>query len=160
MDFCGSGSLYFIDFPDRVENGKRKSLKIILFLYYLCFRKMSEQYFYIRVRAAKGRILFRSTRLLKNMPRRLSVHLLFPRIPAVLRDLGSEIRCFFWPRHPGWVKNQDPGSGINILDPQHCIPVLILNAVKIVAFFTGGMAFRIRVIHFLAPKYKGRVPVV
>jgi hypothetical protein len=22
-------------------------------------------------------------------------------------------------RDPGWVKNQDPGSGINIPDPQH-----------------------------------------
>jgi hypothetical protein len=31
---------------------------------------------------------------------------------------GSGIRCLFdpWIRDPGWVKNQDPGSGMNILD--------------------------------------------
>jgi len=29
-------------------------------------------------------------------------------------DVGSEIL------DPGWVKKQDPGSGINIPDPQHC----------------------------------------
>jgi hypothetical protein len=27
--------------------------------------------------------------------------------------------CCFWIRDPGWVKIKDPGSGINIPDPQH-----------------------------------------
>jgi hypothetical protein len=41
--------------------------------------------------------------------------------PLFVKDFGSGIRD---PRSenrdPGWVKNQDPGSGINIPDPQHC----------------------------------------
>jgi hypothetical protein len=40
----------------------------------------------------------------------------FSPLPSLLLrflDQGSEIR------DPGWVKNQDPGSGIIILDPQH-----------------------------------------
>ena len=37
------------------------------------------------------------------------------------RCSGSGIRCLFdpWIRDQIWVKNRDPGSGINILDPQH-----------------------------------------
>ena len=43
--------------------------------------------------------------------------------------------CCFWIRDPksglrdpgsGMGKNQDPGSGINIPDPQHCLLLLIL----------------------------------
>ncbi len=30
---------------------------------------------------------------------------------------GSGIRCSFWPRDPGRVKNQDPDPGMNIPDP-------------------------------------------
>jgi hypothetical protein len=36
-----------------------------------------------------------------------------PSLLLRILDLGSEIR------DPGWVKNQDPGSGIKIPDPQH-----------------------------------------
>jgi hypothetical protein len=45
-----------------------------------------------------------------------------PSLLLLFLDPGSEIRD---PksgiRDPGWVKNQDPGSGINIPDPQHCV---------------------------------------
>jgi hypothetical protein len=38
--------------------------------------------------------------------------------PFSLADPGSGIWCFFdpWIRYPGRVKNQDPESGMNILD--------------------------------------------
>jgi hypothetical protein len=38
---------------------------------------------------------------------------------VALLDPGSEIQ------DPGWVKKQDPGSEINIPDPQHCRYLLI-----------------------------------
>jgi hypothetical protein len=37
-----------------------------------------------------------------------------PSLLLLFIDVGSEIL------DPGWVKKQDPGSGINIPDPQHC----------------------------------------
>jgi hypothetical protein len=42
-------------------------------------------------------------------------------------DPGSGIGCFLTPGSGiwGWVKNQDPGSGINIPDPQHCLLCVI-----------------------------------
>jgi hypothetical protein len=38
-------------------------------------------------------------------------------------DPGSEIRD----PGSGMGKNQDPGSGINILDPQHCLQIMVLQ---------------------------------
>jgi hypothetical protein len=50
----------------------------------------------------------------------MSTILFHPSLLLRCLDPGSEIR------DPGWVKNQDPGSGINILDPQQCQLMYIL----------------------------------
>jgi hypothetical protein len=42
-------------------------------------------------------------------------------------DPGSEIRD----PESGMGKNQDPGSGINIPDPQHCVPVMVITGVSL-----------------------------
>jgi hypothetical protein len=51
-------------------------------------------------------------------------------------DPGSGIRCFFYPwiRDPRWVKNPDPGSGMN--NPDHIFESLeTIFGVKILKFF-------------------------
>jgi hypothetical protein len=41
--------------------------------------------------------------------------------------------CCFWIRDPGsgMGKSQDPGSGINIPDPQHCVRILIHTILQV-----------------------------
>jgi hypothetical protein len=52
---------------------------------------------------------------------------------------GSEIR------DPGQEKNQDPGSGINIPDPQHCLAErLILFFIFRIATATASPLFQVQ----------------
>jgi hypothetical protein len=46
----------------------------------------------------------------------MTTNVFHPSLLLLFLDLGS-----------GMGKNQDPGSGINIPDPQHCSPDLILS---------------------------------
>ncbi len=44
--------------------------------------------------------------------------------------------CCCWIRNPGMDKNQDPGSGINIPDPQHCLWVVPPLIISIYLYFS------------------------